>query len=213
MNRQPNAGPANSAQDDEPLFFYMPDAAHGELCQWYPSIFTVSKAEISSLVGHNKNDSNSQPGPANNELDTEPSDESITFTCAEQFMMYCKAVRFNDADTQARVLATANPKEQKRLGRLTKGFDPASWDPVKSGVAEAGNMAKFGQNVKLRRKLLATGGRMLVEAASRDRVWGIGYTAKHAMSHRAHWGENLLGKALMAVRARLREDDAEVDRY
>ncbi|KAK0712517.1 hypothetical protein B0T26DRAFT_752746 [Lasiosphaeria miniovina] len=103
--------------------------------------------------------------PANSEPDTGPSDESITFTCAEQFMMYCKAVRFNDTDTQARILATASPKEQKRLGRLTKGFDPVSWDQAKSGVVEAGNMAKFGQNVELRRKLLATGDRMLAEAA------------------------------------------------
>ena len=43
----------------------------------------------------------------------------------------------------------------------------------------AGNMAKFGQNPKLRRKLLATGNRLLatgnrllIEATSRDRVWG-----------------------------------------
>lgn len=38
----------------------------------------------------------------------------------------------------------------------------------------AGNIEKFGQNAKLKGKLLATGDRLLVEAASRDRVWGIG---------------------------------------
>jgi ribA/ribD-fused uncharacterized protein len=71
----------------------------------------------------------------------------------------------------------------------------------------AGNVAKFGQNPKLGRKLLATRDRLLVEAASRDQIWGIGYTAKHAMLHRKHWGENRLGEALMMVRVRLRREE------
>lgn len=73
-------------------------------------------------------------------------------------------------------------------------------------------MAKFGQNRHIRGRLLATGGRLLCEAASRDRVWGIGYTAKHAMNFRQHWGENLLGKALMNVRRRLCDMDSKANR-
>jgi ribA/ribD-fused uncharacterized protein len=184
--------PTNS---DGPLFFYMPNAAHGEFCQWFPSTFTISKTEMSSLIGH-----------AVDEADAEG---SITFTCAEQFMMYCKAGRFHDKETQRQVLATTCPKEQKHLGKLVAGFTDASWDEVKSVVVVAGSIAKFGQNPKLKGKLLATGDRLLVEAASRDRVWGVGYTAKHAMSHRHHWGENRLGKALMEARAHLRQEDAK----
>ncbi|KAI3316583.1 DUF1768-domain-containing protein [Xylariaceae sp. AK1471] len=182
--------------DDEPLFFYMPDAVHGEFCQWFPSAFIVSKSQISSLVGH----------AVENAADDD--NRSITFNCAEQFMMYCKAGRFHDRGTQRRVLATDSPKEQKRLGKLTAGFSDSSWDEVKSAVVVAGNLAKFGQNPKLARKLLVSGDRLLVEAASRDRVWGIGYTAKHAMAHRKHWGENRLGEALMVVRAGLRTKGA-----
>jgi ribA/ribD-fused uncharacterized protein len=92
---------------------------------------------------------------------------------------------------------------------LVAGFTDASWDEVKSVVVVAGSIAKFGQNPKLKGKLLATGDRLLVEAASRDRVWGIGYTAKHAMPHRHHWGENRLGKALMEARGHLRQEDAK----
>lgn len=156
---------------------------------------------MSSLVGH----------PIDGvDPDTEGEAESwVTLNCAEQFMMYCKAGRFYDREAQRRVLATDDPKEQKRLGKLTAGFWDASWDKVKSAVVEAGNIAKFGQNPKLRRKLLATGDRLLVEAASRDRVWGIGYTAKHAMSYRQHWGENRLGKALMAAREHLRREEEQ----
>ena len=94
---------------------------------------------------------------------------------------------------------------------MTAGFTDASWDEVKSAVVVAGTIAKFGQNPKLKGKLLATGDRLLVEAASRDRIWGIGYTAKHAMSYRQHWGENRLGKALMEAREYLRQEDAKRD--
>lgn len=56
----------------------------------------------------------------------------------------------------------------------------------------------------LAKKLLETGERELVEASPYDRVWGIGYGAADAEDSREFWGENLLGKALMRVRDRLR---------
>ena len=40
-----------------------------------------------------------------------------------------------------------------------------------------------------------------------DNIWGIGFTKDNAESNRAHWGTNLLGKALMLVRDRLREEE------
>lgn len=177
----------------EPLFFYMPNAPYGELCQWYRCNFIVNKSQISFIT----------ECPLD-EL-TGTSDNDITFNCAEQFMMYCKAARFRDGDTQQQVLESDSPKEQKRLGRLIADFTDESWDQIKDKVVVAGNMAKFGQSAKLQRKLLATGDCLLVEAASSDRVWGIGYSAKHAMFHRQHWGENRLGKALMQARKQLRE--------
>ncbi|CAH0015902.1 unnamed protein product [Clonostachys rhizophaga] len=129
--------------------------------------------------------------------------------CAEQFMVYCKAGRFRDAETQRLVLATKDPKEQKRLARLTRGFEASSWDEIKSEVVVTGNMGKFGQNRRLRSLLLSTGDRVLAEAASQDRVWGIGFTAREAMALQKPelWGENRLGKVLMEVRRRLREEE------
>jgi ribA/ribD-fused uncharacterized protein len=191
--------PETSTTDNDPLFFYMPDDLHGEFSQWYPATFTVSKEEISSLID--------QPiEEMNFNLEVNVDTESITFTCAEQFMMYCKAGRFHDTSTQSLILSSPSPKEQKRLGKAVTGFSDTHWDTVKSDVVVAGNTAKFGQNEKLKRKLLATGERLLCEAASGDRVWGIGYSAKRAMAFREHWGENPLGAALMEVRGRLRRE-------
>jgi len=136
-------GTKTEASSEEPLFFYIPDATHGELCQWFPSVFTISKAQIAGLIGDT--------------LDEDDAKGSITFNCAEQFIMYCKAGRFHDKETQRKVLAMTSPKEQKRLGKLTSGFSAESWDEVKSAVVLAGNIEKFGQNPKLKGKLLATG--------------------------------------------------------
>lgn len=128
-------------------------------------------------------------------------------------MMFCKASRFRDYEIQSLVLATDNPKDQKNLGRGVRGFDDDYWDEVKSAVVLAGSIAKFGQNADLKRKLLATGNRELAEAAKMDRVWGIGFSAKDALSHRGQWGENRLGKALMEAREHLRLDnDADEER-
>lgn len=58
-------------------------------------------------------------------------------------MMYCKAGQFRDIETHRLILATTDPKEQKRLARLTTGFRAASWDEFKSQVVVAGNTATF----------------------------------------------------------------------
>ncbi|KAL3305960.1 hypothetical protein RB213_004352 [Colletotrichum asianum] len=177
------ASSSKESMADMPIFFYMPDAKWGELCQWHKATFWVAKAEISDLDGHL--------------VDEADPHGSITFNCAEQ---------------QAQILATSSPKEQKALGKAIVGFTEEMWDPIKSAVVEAGNIAKLNQNPGLARKLLSTGDRLLCEAASRDRVWGIGYSAKHAMSQQKHWGEDRLGKALMATRQHLRNEQTRGQR-
>jgi len=51
-----------------------------------------------------------------------------------------------------------------------------------------------------------TGALTFWQASPRDSIWGIGFAAENAEEMRAEWGENLLGKALMRVRERLREE-------
>ena len=40
-----------------------------------------------------------------------------------------------------------------------------------------------------------------------DRIWGIGFSAENAEKNRHRWGLNLLGKALMEVRERIRREE------
>ncbi|KAG9940959.1 DUF1768-domain-containing protein, partial [Aureobasidium melanogenum] len=143
---------------------------------------------------------------------TDPKHPNIEFKCAEQYMMYNKAQTFNSPDIAAQILATTASTAQKALGRKIKGFSDAVWDAVKFGIVERGNLLKFEQNEKLKKVLLETGDRLLVEAASDDKIWGIGYTAAAAKKvSREKWGQNLLGQVLMSVREKIRAKEAGED--
>ena len=49
-----------------------------------------------------------------------------------------------------------------------------------------------------------------MKASPYDRIWGIGFSAANAGANTDHWGENLLGKALMRVRDRLQTKEADI---
>ncbi|MFD0204919.1 MULTISPECIES: NADAR family protein [Saccharothrix] len=130
-----------------------------------------------------------------------------TFRTAEHFMMHGKALLFGDEDIARRVLAAATPGEAKSLGRRVRGFAEDTWVANRLDVVVRGNLAKFGAHDGARRFLLGTGDRVLVEASPLDRIWGIGLAADDPRAaDPASWlGLNLLGEALMEVRARLRQ--------
>ncbi|KAI4739912.1 DUF1768-domain-containing protein [Aureobasidium sp. EXF-12298] len=150
----------------------------------------------------------------------------LSFSSAEQWMMWNKAQLAGDEASAKTIMATASPRKQKQLGRDVENFDAEAWDRVKLTVVEQGNYLKFtqglntvsmkmgdgGEPVSLKSLLLATEERELAEASKFDRVWGIGFDAKEAaVTNRERWGLNLLGTALMNVRERIRrEDESEV---
>ena len=101
--------------------------------------------------------------------------------------------------------------EQKYLARSIKTTreDLKEWERRKFEAVFERNVGKFGQDADLRERLVHTGDRELVEAAPNDRVWGVGFDETLAEANRESWGQNLLGKALMSVRERLRGDVGE----
>ncbi|MBX3398745.1 MAG: NADAR family protein [Gemmataceae bacterium] len=129
----------------------------------------------------------------------------IAFNCAEQYMMYAKAMLFGDRDAAERILAAESPREQQAIGRTVRGFDESVWMLFREGIVFAGNYARFDQNADQRELLFATRGTTLVEASPHDRVWGIGLAADDPRANdRAQWqGLNLLGEALTRVREAL----------
>jgi ribA/ribD-fused uncharacterized protein len=132
--------------------------------------------------------------------------DDVRYGSAEHYMMAEKARMFGDADAALRICKAATPGAAKALGRAVKNFDQTRWDAGCFDIVVRGNAAKFGQSEALRRYLLETGDRVLVEASPVDRIWGIGLAADDPGAESpAQWrGSNLLGFALMKARAELR---------
>lgn len=149
--------------------------------------------------------------------------ELYNFNCVEQYMMAAKAKLFNDEETFKKIMATDSPKEQKALGRQVKNFIPEEWDAVSYRVVKHACLHKFASNKELGDYLLSTGDKILVEASPHDRIWGIGYSEKDALSNINDWGLNRLGNILMEVREELpfikdiihllKEDEVRDDRH
>jgi ribA/ribD-fused uncharacterized protein len=75
---------------------------------------------------------------------------------------------------------------------LKRGIKPReNWDTIRNFVMIEGVVAKFTQNPRLMKELLATKGKTLREASPRDSYWGIGKDGK---------GKNMLGKILVCLR-------------
>ncbi len=128
----------------------------------------------------------------------------MTYRWAEQYLMARKARLFGDEARLAAILAARTPAECKALGRRVTPYDDGVWVRERYGAALDMLRLKFGQADRLRAALLGTGDALLVEASPTDRIWGIGFSEQEAEAHRHAWGENLLGRALIKVRAELR---------
>eukprot|EP00948_MAST-09A_sp_MAST-9A-sp1_P002451 g2451.t1 len=152
----------------------------------------------------------------------------LKFENSEQFMMFSKAMLFNDTYYAGAVLFEGkDPARAQALGRLVRGFDNQKWQKYARRLVAQGQYFKFSQNDKLRDLLLASGNRPLYEAAPTDKIWGIGLDREEAEKHIEHWrktrhlqsapgttnsgnsapefpGLNWCGHCLMAVRRRLR---------
>ena len=58
---------------------------------------------------------------------------------------------------------------------------------------------------------LALTSETITQAAPRDRIWGVGFGAANAPANRERWGLNLLGKALMHARDRIRAEGSTAE--
>lgn len=128
-----------------------------------------------------------------------------TFSSMEQYMMYSKAMVFEDEATAAKILNTTDVAKIKALGREVKNYEDVIWNGVRQVIIYEGLLAKFEQNEALKEKLLATQDAILAECAVLDTIWGIGLSMKddNKQDLKSWKGTNLLGFALMEVRRKL----------
>lgn len=131
----------------------------------------------------------------------------IEYNCSEQYMMYQKALVFDDQETAAKILRSDSPRQQKVFGREIKNYDQATWDAVKYNIVKEGCRAKFAQNPQLKAMIISDYGKEFVEASPEDAIWGIGFDEDNALQNKENWGENLLGKLLTELSKEFAEND------
>lgn len=131
--------------------------------------------------------------------------DGVKFNCCEQYMMYRKALLFDDKEAITKIMKADDPYKQKRLGREVKNFNQKEWDEIARDVVYKANYAKFTQNEALKWKLINTFGTILVEASPFDKIWGIGLDEETASkTPEDEWpGTNWLGIEITKVRKQL----------
>lgn len=124
------------------------------------------------------------------------------FCCVEQYIMYRKAILFDDSETAKKILNSSDPKRHRYLGRQISGFNKSIWQKECKNFAYAANFAKFSQNEQLKNALLETNEKSLAETSPYDRNWGIGLSSSNPKRlERKNWrGKNWSGEILEQVR-------------
>ena len=128
------------------------------------------------------------------------------FYNSEQYMMYQKALLFNDFEKAAEILETTSPKIAKTKGRQVKNFVQEIWDKNAKAIVFNGCLLKFSQNEDIKDYLLSTNNKILAEASQFDKVWGIGISIKKAEEGYEWKGTNWLGECLMKVRDAIKKN-------
>ncbi|KAI1800092.1 DUF1768-domain-containing protein [Daldinia bambusicola] len=155
------------------------------------------------------------------------------YPTAEHYLLHHKALVFGNEAVAAEVLRTKSPHAARELTKKRlDNFDPAVWARHRERVVYDANWHKFTaphlprdglpeacevwmpisdealrHETRLKQALLDTGDKLIVEAAPLDFFWGNGYWMGSSCKNRHRWGLNLLGLILMAVRARIRDEE------
>ena len=135
--------------------------------------------------------------------------DNIKYCTNEQAMMAEKASLFGDGFSKKQIMASKDPAEQKYWGRRVKNFDKDKWEKfVAKNIVFKANYAKFTQHKDLKKRLLDTEDKIIVEASPWDKIWGIGLSCddKRILDPQQWRGTNWLGEAIMKVRETIKKE-------
>lgn len=127
--------------------------------------------------------------------------DGINFNSLKQYIIYKKAKLFKNDDIANKIIQITKIKSQKRLEKLIKNIDNNIWNEHKINIIYEGNFEKFNQNPLLKKLLLDTGDRLLINSTY-DVELGIGLNKNDdKIFNELEWrGKNLLGKLLIKLR-------------
>jgi ribA/ribD-fused uncharacterized protein len=128
----------------------------------------------------------------------------LRFDTSEAAYHWEKFYGFNDDREKIRhsiaeqIRLAPSAHEAFKIAQQAVAFRHPNWDNLKVAKMRQILRAKASQHEYVRRKLLATGDRELIEDSWRDDYWGWGPNRN---------GQNMLGKLWMEIRTALREYD------
>lgn len=125
--------------------------------------------------------------------------EGITFPTSEHAYHWEKFATEDDDQTRNgiayQIMEAPSAHAAFKIAETQRHLRRSDWDDVKVDVMLHILQAKVAQHKYVRRKLLATGDRELIENSWRDDFWGWGPNRD---------GQNMLGKLWMEIRSELR---------
>lgn len=123
----------------------------------------------------------------------------LTFQTSEAAYQWSRFAVGNHvtATIQESILAARSAHDAYQIAQEYKPRQLSNWDAVKHAVMKNILRAKVHQHDYVRRKLLETGDRVLVEDSWRDSHWGWGADGR---------GMNWLGRLWMEIREELRHN-------
>lgn len=124
--------------------------------------------------------------------------QGVNFDTSEHayhFEKFCTIPDIAITEIQGAIMDAPSAHEAFKIAERNKHRRRGDWDAVKVHVMRDILRAKAQQHEYVRRKLLATGDRELVEDSWRDDFWGWGPDGN---------GQNMLGKLWMEIRSELR---------
>ena len=80
--------------------------------------------------------------------------DHVKFSSMEQFMMYQKAITFQDQTIAKEILQTRDSAKIKQMGRQVRNYNDHIWNGIRQIVVYEGLIAKFSQNEELKRLLI-----------------------------------------------------------
>lgn len=127
----------------------------------------------------------------------------FTFPTSEHLYHWLRFVTSEHRDGLAiagKIAKARSAHDAFKIAQENKPLQRSDWDAFKVVTMKQVLMAKVTQHEYVRRKLLATGERTLIENSWRDNYWGWGEN---------HDGKNMLGQCWMEIRSELRQRQAE----
>ena len=127
--------------------------------------------------------------------------KSVTFKSVKQWVIYMKAWLFGTKTQIDEVLK--NGYVNSKLNEIEKNIvaDPSIWSGAIQSIVLIGTIAKFNQNLTMKKFLLSLNGKMIAYA-KKDKAWGTGLLGNDPnIQYPCQWpGNNLHGEILMEVR-------------